>query len=208
LNFSPSLAKGDSKVSFGEKRRGVSESESMAEIKSTLELAMERTKKIAISEKEKEEIKRKEFAQKMKGLSQRFMAGHLSLNEILRQIERMDEKTSSEAIEALVCQWVDALSLSEESEKLFGGIESLKHRSLDDIRQKNLQLASQYRREKETLKAKVIAQLAETLRTKGIDGSAVEPNFESSSPWKRGMEDLNRLYDTKLEEIKKELRQL
>jgi hypothetical protein len=186
----------------------VSENELMAEIKSTIELAMERTKKIAISEKEKAEIKRKEIAQKINGLSQRFMAGHLSLNELLKQIERMDEKTSSEAIEVLVFQWVDALSLNEENEKLLEGIESLRHRRLDDFKQKHLQLASQYRREKETLKAKVTAQLAETLRSEGIDGSAVEPNLESSSPWKKGLEDLNHLYEAKLEEIKKELRQL
>jgi len=40
----------------------------MAEIKSTLELAMERTKKITISEKEREEIKRKRIEKKVNGL--------------------------------------------------------------------------------------------------------------------------------------------
>jgi hypothetical protein len=44
----------------------------MGEIKSTLDLAMERTKKISISQEEKEEIKRKEILQKVTGLSNRY----------------------------------------------------------------------------------------------------------------------------------------
>jgi len=49
----------------------------MGEIKSSLELAMERTKKIAISEKEREEIKRREIDQKVNALSNRYREGHL-----------------------------------------------------------------------------------------------------------------------------------
>jgi len=61
----------------------------MGEIKSTLELAMEKTKKFAISEKEKEEMKQKEVLQKATGLFHRYRNGLLPLNEILKQIERM-----------------------------------------------------------------------------------------------------------------------
>ena len=42
---------------------------------------MERTKKIAISEKEKEEIKQKEVLQKATSLFHRYREGHLPLNE-------------------------------------------------------------------------------------------------------------------------------
>jgi len=44
----------------------------MAEIKSTLEIALERTKKITISEKEKEEIRQKKLLEKAKGLFHRY----------------------------------------------------------------------------------------------------------------------------------------
>ena len=54
----------------------VLEAEVMAEIKSTLELALERTKKIAISEKEKEEIRRKKLLEKATGLFHRYREGH------------------------------------------------------------------------------------------------------------------------------------
>ena len=66
----------------------------MGEIKSTLELAMERTKRFAISNEEKAEIKRKEIMQKATSLFNRYLEGHLPLNEILKEIERMEEKTA------------------------------------------------------------------------------------------------------------------
>ena len=65
----------------------------VGEIKSTLELAMERTRKFAISEKEKEEMKQKEVLKKATSLSHRYREGYLSLNDILKQIEKMEKKT-------------------------------------------------------------------------------------------------------------------
>ncbi len=180
----------------------------MAEIKSTLELAMERTKKIGISEKERSEIKQKEIGQKVNALSIRYMEGHLSLNEILREMEKMDEKTKAIAKEALVSQWIDALSLKGEDEGLLKGIESLKHRTADQLKEKHHQLLSQYRREEEKVKEKVRAQLTEALKREGIYGSAVELDIEASPLWKKERENLDHLHSSKLEEIKEALRSL
>lgn len=180
----------------------------MAEIKSTLELAMERTKKIGISEKERNEIKQKEIGQKVSALSIRYMEGHLSLSEILREMERMDEKTQTIAKDAFLSQWIGALSLKDEDERLLTGIESLKHRSADQLKEKHHQLLSRYRREKEKVKEKVRAQLTEALKREGIYGSAVEFNIEASPLWKKEGENLEHLHGSELEEIKEALRSL
>ena len=180
----------------------------MVEIKSTLELAMERTKKIGISEKEKEEIKRKEIGQRVNVLSHRYREGNLPLNEILREMEKMDQKTQTIVKEALASQWIDALSLKDEDERLLKGIESLKHRSADQLKEKHRQLLSQYRREKEKVKEKVRAQLTEASKREGIYGSAVELNIEANPLWKKEGENLDHLHGSKLEEIKEALRSL
>jgi hypothetical protein len=180
----------------------------MAEIKSTLELAMERTKKIRISEREREEIKQKEIEQKVNALSHRYMEGHLLLNEILREMEKMDEKTQTLVKEALVSQWIDAVSLKDEDERLLRGIESLKDRSAEALKEKHHQLLSQYRKEKEKLKEKVRVQLSEALKREGIYGSAVEVNIEASPLWKKEGENLDHLHSSKLEEIREQLRNL
>jgi hypothetical protein len=180
----------------------------MAEIKSTLELAMERTKKIAISDKEREEIKRKEVSQKVNSLFLRYVEGHLTLNEILKETERMENNGSTTAKKTLLSQWIDAISLNEEDERLLKGIESLKYRDLDDVKQKLLHLLSQYLREKERIKQEVEVQSLESLRRDGISGSAAEPNIEKGQIWKKELEKLDHLYREKLEEIKNQLRTL
>jgi hypothetical protein len=69
-------------------------------------------------------------------------------------------------------------------------------------------LLSQYQREREEVKEKVRAQLAEALRREGIYGSAVELNIEASPLWKKEIENLDYLHSSKLEEIKEALRSL
>jgi len=180
----------------------------MGEIKSTLELAMERTKKFAISEKEKEEFKQKEVLQKATSLFHRYREGGLSLNEILKQIERMEKKTATTVKELLLSQWIDTLSLDNDDKRTLKGIESLKQRSIDEVKQKFHHLLSQYQGEKAKLRERVRAQFAEALRRDGIYGSAVEPKFEGGELWKKEIEKLDHSYRVKLEEIKEQLRVL
>lgn len=180
----------------------------MGEIKSSLELAMERTKKFTISEKEKEEIKQKEVLQKATSLFHRYREGHLPLNDILKEIEKMEKKTATAVKEFLLLQWIDALSLEDDDERIFKGIESLKGRSMDGVKQKFQSLLSQYLSEKEKVKEKVKVQFTEVLRKDSIYGSAVEPKLEGAELWKKEIEKLDHSYKMKLKEIKEQLRVL
>ena len=178
----------------------------MGEIKSTLELAMERTKKFAISEKEKEEIKQKEVFQKATSLFHRYREGHLPLNNILKEIEKMEKKIAITVKKLFLSQWIDALSLEDDDERIFKGIESLKQQSIKEVKQKFHHLLSQYQGQKEKIKEKVRVQLTEALKKDDIYGSAVEPKAEGSELWKKETEKLDHSYRVKLEEIKEPLR--
>ena len=178
----------------------------MGEIKSTLELAMERTKKFAISEKEKEEMKQKEILQKATSLFHRYREGHLPLSDILKEIEKMEKKIAITVKKLLLSQWIDALSLEDDDERIFKGIESLKQQSIKEVKQKFHHLLSQYQGQKEKIKEKVRVQLTEALKKDDIYGSAVEPKAEGSELWKKETEKLDHSYRVKLEEIKEPLR--
>jgi hypothetical protein len=178
----------------------------MGEIKSTLDLAMERTKKISISQEEREEIRRKEILEKVTGLAHRYREGRLSLNEIQKEIERMEEKTEKWAKEALLSQWIDALSLENEDERLLNGIESLKNRDVGEVKQELHWLIIEYEREKEKVLQEVGTQSIEALRRQGISGSAVEPRIEGNELWEKELKKLGHRYRGKLEGIKEQLR--
>jgi hypothetical protein len=180
----------------------------LSEIKSTLELALERTKKISISEEDREEIKRKETALKVSSLFHRYQEGHLPLDEVLKEIERMDQRTRAMVKETLLSQWIDALSLNGEDERFLRGIAALKGQEMHEVRIKLDHLLSQYRKEREKVEQEMKAQLEEALRSEGIYGSAVEPNIEKSEIWKKESEKLDHSYRMKLKEIKEQLRSL
>ena len=180
----------------------------MGEIKSSLELAMERTKKFAISEKEKEKIKQKEVSRKATSLFHRYREGHLPLNDILKEIEKMEKKTAITVKELLLSQWIDALSLDDDSERILKGIESLKQKTIDEVKQKFHHLLSQYRGEQQKIKEKVRVQITEAMRRDGIYGSAVDLKIGGSEPWEKEKEKLDHSYKMKLEKIKQQLRVL
>ena len=178
----------------------------MGEIKSTLELAMEKTKRFTVSEKEKDEIKQKEALRKATGLFHRYREGHLSLNDVLKEVGRMERKTATTVKEYLLSHWIDALSLDDDNERILKGVESLKEKSIAEVKQRLDTLLSQYQREKEKAREKTRVQLTEALKKDGIYGSAVEPNLDGSELWKQENKSLDQSYRMKLEEIKQQLR--
>ncbi len=169
---------------------------------------MEKTKKFAVSEKEKQEMKQKEVLQKATNLFRRHRDGYLSLTEILKQIERMEEKTATRVKESLLSQWIDALSLDEGGERNLKGIESMGQRDIDEVKLKFRSLASRYQEEKEKVKERVKAERREVLRKEGIYGSAVEPKLDGDELWRKENEKLDQSYKIRLEEIKEQLRGL
>jgi len=178
----------------------------MAEIKSTLELVLERTKRLEISKEEKEEIKRKQTLQKATTLFHRYMEDRISVNEIMKELERMEVGARDSVKENLLSEWIDALSVSQGNEKLLRGIEVLKGRSLQEIRERLDGLLAQYEGEKKQMEETVRLQQAEALRKEGIYGDAVVPRVKAGDEWKAWAETQDRSYGGKLEELRKVLR--
>lgn len=180
----------------------------MAEIKSTLELALERTQRISITDEEKEEIKRKEILKKGSGLSRRYAEGLLPLNEVMKEIDRMDAKTAASVKAHLVSEWIDALSLNTDSERLLRGIEALKEREFPELKEKLHHLSLRCRNEKEGAREAIKGELLEELKKERIWGNAVVPPVEGSEKWKESSESIHRAFGGKLEELKEVLRNL
>jgi hypothetical protein len=118
----------------------------------------------------------------------------------------MEKNIGTTVKELLLSQWIDALSLDDDDERIFKGIESLKQQSIKEVKQKFHHLLSQYQGEKEKVKEKIKVQFTEALRKDGIYGSSVEPKFEGGELWKKEIEKLSRSYRIKLEETKEQLR--
>lgn len=180
--------------------------EEMGEIKSSLELALERTKGLKISEKEREEIKRKEIMQKAEAFAHRYQEGSMSIHEIQKEMERMEKKRAKEIEEYLVNQWMKNLSLNFEDEKLIDGIGELRSRSMDEIRKEFRNLLTSYQEEKEKARQKIRTIILEGLKEEGFEGSAIEPRIESSPLWQEESSRIDQSYQEQLGKLKERLR--
>ncbi len=180
----------------------------MGEIKSALELALERSKKYAISDAEREKIKEKEILQKAMGLFHRYKEGGFSLNELTREIERMDEKIREKVKETLLSQWVDSLSLDDDSKRFLDAIESIKGRGLNEIKEEFQKIIAACQKEIDQARQRMSQQLAEDLRSERIYGDAVDPNVEGQESWKDLINTVHRSHQEKLDKIKEALKKL
>jgi hypothetical protein len=120
----------------------------------------------------------------------------------------MEEKAGKTVKECLLALWIDGLSLDEDGERFLKGIESLKHRNIDEAKVAFQQLIARFEAEEERIKQEVGAQLSEALIKEGFGGDAVEPNLEASALWEKVFAALGREYQVKLGEWKESLRTL
>ncbi len=178
----------------------------MAEIKSALELAMEKSRKYSISDTEREEIKRKETFQRAMSLFYRYREGSVSLSEMEREIEKIDEKLRESVKAILISEWVQALSLENHWEKEFEALEAMKDQDLHGLKQKFQRLLSAYRKQIEETRQRITDQLLEQLREQGIEGEAIEPNLEGNEGFEKEVHSVADSYRERLDEVKRELR--
>lgn len=159
----------------------------MAEIKSTIDLIMERTKNLSASPEEREAWHRREREKHIRGLIQRLLDGSLPLEDARDELEK--EKKAGRAAEALG-HLKTALAAhadpDSDNERLFRIVRELIGTSEERL-QETLQSC---RAELDAKKTALTERQRGELESLGIAGSAVIPNPEADPQWKAQREQL------------------
>jgi hypothetical protein len=174
----------------------------MAEIKSTIDLIMERTKGLTLSSEEKERLDEEKRVRGAQGLVQRYLRGDLSLDELSRQME----EGSSNSRKAMMQALVEGMRLGRE--EFSRGLEALERWRGKENRfqlQRIRDLSHQFGQALQKRRRKVKAELWEDLARRGVQGSAVEPNVEGSGRWDETINQVEREFEPRLGELRKEL---
>jgi hypothetical protein len=171
----------------------------MGEIKSTLDLVMEKTKNLSLSDEEKQAQKQKEVENRIRGLLQKYLDGWLDKNQLKIDYEILKKD----------CELSDDSVLINE---IFGRLNpSLDNRILLEALAKCCRLnpaaleavLNDCRREYDESAEARKTQLKEDLaRTHAISGSAVVPNLETDSKWQREEAALRRRFEGLLNQEK------
>lgn len=171
----------------------------MAEIKSTLDLVMEKTKHLSFSASEKKEQKKVEIRKVFNGLTQKFLDGKLTIAEFQKELilieKRYDITGNSDFIEEII----DRLDLIHDNERylvLLNEVFQIDTKQLSAI-------LNDFRDSVAAETAKRMELIKTELQTKyAISGSAVSPNLERDSLLLSNIQDIQGKFDTKLSKEK------
>ena len=149
----------------------------MAEIKSTLDLIMEKTKGLTLSPKEKEELRREEWLKKARGWIQKFLDGWVDLDRVKNELSSQEAPAGWKEI--LQPEIIGALEPEGDNEKRFQLITGLLDRSRDPF----IKILKVCNQNVEKEKIRLMDRSLNRLADQGISGSAVLPNLDRDSSW-------------------------
>jgi len=167
----------------------------MGEIKSTLDLVMERTKNMVLSKDEKQSQEVKTARKRFNGALQKHLDGVLPLKDLQQTLGDLEQKPNIEArtLRNVLMEKIDLDALQGPLpyllHTLFGsrieGLKQLEQQYADEIQSEAEQHTSRLRRELE--------------QDHQIAGSAVLPNPEADPQWIQEQKKIVAEYDRRLE---------
>ncbi len=174
----------------------------MAEIKSAVELAMERTKSLRLSHEEKEKLKEEEIQSKAHSLVNRYLEIDFHLREVEKELAKVDP-SQRQYLEKLFIQYLtESIDLDRDNDLIFQGIESFREGSKGSI-QKMRDLIQGYQEQKEGEYLEAEKDLLVKLERQVISGSAVQPKVEGSPKWEEVLARFKPAFEEKLDKLRK-----
>jgi hypothetical protein len=167
----------------------------MAEIKSTLDIIMEKTKGLTMTDEEKRELKRKEIAGKVKGLIQKFSDGLIDPEGLKMELATLG-KGNEDMLRRIIMEEIGGRIKPEGDNKpLLEILEAVTGMNIVPIRKMLIDLERNLEKER----AAHEKGLKKRLKKKGISGSAVIPNVDADSQWRDYVSKLNETFRKEVE---------
>ena len=163
----------------------------MGEIKSTLDIIMEKTKGLTLSAEEKEALKREERAKKIRGWVGRYLDDTATLEDVRRQLkEFLEDKTAGGLLRA---ELVAYLHPEGDNGKVFRMMKELLNLRTEPLEEK----IDSFLKELISMRVASLKDLGAKLARSGISGSAVLPNVAGDPEW-------DSFYKKSLEEFREQ----
>jgi hypothetical protein len=169
----------------------------MGEIKSTLDIIMEKTKGLTMTEEEKEAFRKKETDGKVRGLLQRFLDGFIDAERLKDEIGSLGEKRYAVAREALIRECMGRMEPGADNTIFLDALENAAGLDIAPIRK----IILDYNQDLEQQKMDRKQVLQKNLKGLGISGTAVIPNIHADQEWIKDLSEMNKGFQEKLKNI-------
>jgi hypothetical protein len=174
----------------------------MGEIKSAVELAMERTKGLRLSREEKEKLKEEEIQSRAHSMVNRYLEIDFHLREVEKELARVDPSQRQHLEDLFIEYLAKSIDLDRDNDLIFQAIASFRKGSKGSI-QKMRDLIQSYQEQRDREYLKVERDLLTKLERLGISGSAVQPKVEGSPEWKEALAKFKLAFEKDLNKLRK-----
>jgi hypothetical protein len=176
----------------------------MSEIKSAVEIALEKTKGLDLSREEKEKLREEEIDQKARSLVIRYLEVDFNFREYEKELSRIDPEQRPHLEKRILHELIEAIQLDGDNDPIFQGIEALQPKAAGPLGElKSLLKRYREKREREYLQTEenLLARFA-SLR---ITGSAVQVNVDGSQEWARSLAAFQPAFEKELRSLKEKI---
>lgn len=161
----------------------------MAEIKSTLDLIMERTKNLTLTEEEKEAIRTREGKAKVRGWFQRYSDRSLTIRDLKEYMEQ-ERVGSPEAATLMREECLAHVDPEGDNQKIFQIMEEVLEIDPGPFQG----LVDHFQEELGQLRSGATRDALATLHAQGVCGTAVIPNLNLSPAWNANLESARKQF--------------
>ena len=174
----------------------------MGEIKSTLDLVLEKTKHLSQSPEEKQAKAQKDVEDRIKGMLQKYQDGVSSLEQLQRDYEALKTEYRLTDNTIMAGRVINRLDPGLDNRALFEVLEDCCHLDSGGM----ADVINEYQAGYHTAAQNRMETLKESLAQKYlISGSAVVPNLESDEKWHLEAQALTAAFEQKLNQEKDRL---
>lgn len=177
----------------------------MGEIKSAIELAMEKTKDFHLSREEMNQLKEEELHAKARSLVNRFLEVDFHLKEVEKELSKLPPGERTQ-VETLMGRYLaEAIQLDRDNELIFQGIDAFREEN-QSLKRQIQQLIRDYQERKEKAYAETEKNLLAQWKKQGISGSAVQAKVEGSPAWEKALSGFKPAFEEQLRALQEKLK--
>jgi hypothetical protein len=166
----------------------------VGEIKSTLDLVLEKTRNLTLSEEEKRNLAREELDKKIRGIVGKYLDNLLPLNRIREELENIESNQPELPYKIFTEHLVAHVDLDVDISPILSALKEVI--GFDTAPLEALQ--QEYRAEKEVARRSFAEDTLSALKERGVSGSAVVPNLDGISEWVQFLSELSERYREKI----------
>jgi len=177
----------------------------MGEIRSTLDLVMEKTRNLTLSKEEKEKQDNEELRKKLNGLLEQFQDNMLRKGELKKKLESLEDTYEIKDKNIMLEEILKRIDFDKENQPFFDLLDYLYRINIQKIQS----VLNGYQHMLRSTAMQRIKEIKKNLaETRFISGSAVVPRLETDSIWEKEFKALKKEFEKLLSREKAELIQV